>query len=73
MPSYPAAVVAGNTETSQRVVDVVFGALAKALPGHDPRRELRHHEQRGAWRGDGVGASLDLLRNHRRRLRRGAG
>ena len=29
---YPSAVVAGNTETSQRVVDVVFGALAKALP-----------------------------------------
>jgi len=29
---YPAAVVAGNTETSQRVVDVVFGALSKALP-----------------------------------------
>ncbi|MDB5320048.1 MAG: hyuB [Phycisphaerales bacterium] len=29
---YPAAVVAGNTETSQRVVDVVFGALAQALP-----------------------------------------
>jgi N-methylhydantoinase B len=29
---YPAAVVAGNTETSQRVVDVVFGALANALP-----------------------------------------
>jgi N-methylhydantoinase B len=33
---YPAAVVAGNTETSQRVVDVVFGALAKALPGKIP-------------------------------------
>jgi N-methylhydantoinase B len=30
--NYPAAVVAGNTETSQRVVDVVFGALAQALP-----------------------------------------
>jgi N-methylhydantoinase B len=29
---FPAAVVAGNTETSQRIVDVVFGALAKALP-----------------------------------------
>ena len=29
---YPAAVVAGNTETSQRIVDVVLGALAKALP-----------------------------------------
>lgn len=33
---YPAAVVAGNTETSQRVVDVVFGALAKALPEKIP-------------------------------------
>jgi N-methylhydantoinase B len=33
---YPAAVVAGNTETSQRVVDVVFGALAKALPDMVP-------------------------------------
>jgi len=33
---YPAAVVAGNTETSQRVVDVVFGALAKALPAKIP-------------------------------------
>jgi N-methylhydantoinase B len=34
--AYPAAVVAGNTETSQRVVDVVFGALAKALPDRIP-------------------------------------
>ncbi|HEY8748963.1 MAG TPA: hydantoinase B/oxoprolinase family protein [Tepidisphaeraceae bacterium] len=33
---YPAAVVAGNTETSQRVVDVVFGALAQALPMRIP-------------------------------------
>ncbi|MEA2735867.1 MAG: N-methylhydantoinase, partial [Humisphaera sp.] len=33
---FPAAVVAGNTETSQRVVDVVFGALAKALPQQIP-------------------------------------
>jgi N-methylhydantoinase B len=33
---YPAPVVAGNTETSQRIVDVVFGALAKALPGTIP-------------------------------------
>ena len=33
---YPAAVVAGNTETSQRVVDVVFGALAQALPERIP-------------------------------------
>jgi N-methylhydantoinase B len=28
----PAAVAAGNTETSSRIVDVVFDALAKALP-----------------------------------------
>jgi N-methylhydantoinase B len=33
---YPAAVVAGNTETSQRVVDVVFWALAQALPDRIP-------------------------------------
>jgi N-methylhydantoinase B len=33
---YPAAVVAGNTETSQRVVDVVLGALAAAMPGRIP-------------------------------------
>lgn len=29
---YPAAVVGGNVETSQRVVDLVFGALSKAIP-----------------------------------------
>ena len=28
----PAAVSAGNVETSQRIVDVVFGALAQAIP-----------------------------------------
>lgn len=31
-PRPPHAVAAGNVETSQRVVDVVFGALAQALP-----------------------------------------
>ncbi|MEQ8955327.1 MAG: hydantoinase B/oxoprolinase family protein [Gammaproteobacteria bacterium] len=29
----PAAVAAGNVETSMRLVDLVFGALAQALPG----------------------------------------
>jgi N-methylhydantoinase B len=33
---YPAAVVAGNTETSQRLVDVIFGALANAIPDTIP-------------------------------------
>lgn len=32
----PAAVAAGNVETSQRVVDAVCGALAQALPGRIP-------------------------------------
>ncbi|MFT5138653.1 MAG: N-methylhydantoinase B [Lysobacterales bacterium] len=32
----PAAVAAGNVETSMRVVDVVCGALAKCLPGKIP-------------------------------------
>ncbi|MEO0475239.1 MAG: hydantoinase B/oxoprolinase family protein [Planctomycetota bacterium] len=33
---YPAPVAGGNVETSQRLVDVVFGALAQALPGRVP-------------------------------------
>jgi N-methylhydantoinase B len=32
----PAAVSAGNVETSQRIVDVVLGAFARALPGRIP-------------------------------------
>jgi N-methylhydantoinase B len=35
-PDFPAAVAVGNTETGQRVVDVVLGALAQALPGRIP-------------------------------------
>lgn len=35
-PRFPAAVAAGNTETGQRVVDAVLGALAQALPGRVP-------------------------------------
>ena len=35
-PDFPAAVAAGNVETSQRIVDVVLGALARALPGQIP-------------------------------------
>jgi N-methylhydantoinase B len=31
-PHPPHAVAAGNVETSQRIVDVIFGALAQALP-----------------------------------------
>lgn len=35
-PDFPAAVAVGNTETSQRVVDCVLGALALALPDQIP-------------------------------------
>jgi len=35
-PDFPAAVVLGNLETSQRIVDVVLGALAQALPDRIP-------------------------------------
>lgn len=35
-PRFPAAVAVGNTETGQRVVDAVLGALAKAVPGRIP-------------------------------------
>ncbi len=34
--SFPAAVVGGNVETSQRIVDVLLGALAQALPDRIP-------------------------------------
>lgn len=34
--SYPAPVVAANTETSSRIVDVLLGALAKAYPDRVP-------------------------------------
>jgi N-methylhydantoinase B len=32
----PAAVAGGNVETSQRIVDALFGALARAFPEHIP-------------------------------------
>ena len=35
-PEYPAAVSAGNVETSQRIVDVTLGALARILPEITP-------------------------------------
>jgi N-methylhydantoinase B len=34
--SHPAAVAAGNVETSQRIVDVLLGALAQACPDRAP-------------------------------------
>jgi N-methylhydantoinase B len=33
---FPAAVAGGNVETSQRIVDTILGALARAIPGRIP-------------------------------------
>lgn len=35
-PHFPAGVAVGNTETSQRIVDLLLGALAQALPERIP-------------------------------------
>ena len=55
---------AGNVETSQRIVDVVLGALAQALPqahpggerGHDVEPALRRRPQRAYYETIGGGA-----------------
>ena len=45
----PAAVAAGNVETSSRIVDAVLGALSQAPPRCDSRLQPGHHEQSCAW------------------------
>jgi len=67
---YPAAVAAGNVETSSRVVDVLMGALAQAIPQHIPAAShgsmnnlaMGTRETEGSWdyyetMGGGMGAS----------------
>lgn len=68
----PAAVAAGNVETSTRVVDVVLGALAKAIPkripaaSHGSMNNLAMGESgEGSWGyyetlGGGMGAGPDF-------------
>ena len=71
--SFPAAVAAGNVETSTRIVDVVLGALSKAIPeripaaSHGSMNNLAMgyvgDESNPAWDyyetiGGGMGASL---------------
>ncbi len=53
-PLPPAAVGAGNVETSQRIVDTVFGAFARALPGRVPAASSSPTTKRsGGGRGAG--------------------
>ncbi|MEW5988959.1 MAG: hydantoinase B/oxoprolinase family protein, partial [Chloroflexota bacterium] len=54
-PHLPHAVAAGNVETSQRVVDVVFGALAQALPHLIPAASqgtMNNLTLGGVWAGE---------------------
>lgn len=64
--AYPAAVAAGNVETSQRLVDVVLGALGAVLPDQVPAasagtmsnltfggRGFSHYETHGGGAGGG--------------------
>jgi N-methylhydantoinase B len=76
----PAAVAAGNVETSTRIVDVVMGALAQALPdkipaaSHGSMNNLAMGSVQDEWDyyetiGGGMGASssgdgLDALQTH---------
>jgi N-methylhydantoinase B len=53
--AFPAAVAAGNVETSQRIVDVLLRALAAALPGRVPAASA------GSMSNVAVGG-IDLLR-----------
>ena len=69
----PAAVAGGNVETSQRLVDVLFKALAQAAPDRIPAASSGSMSNLTVG---GYDASREtpvfLLRNHRRRGRRGA-
>ena len=52
-PRFPAAVVVGNTETSQRIVDTVLGALGQALPDSLPAAS------QGTMNNVALGGTLD--------------
>jgi len=67
--TFPSAVAAGNVETSTRIVDVVLGALAKAIPekipaaSHGSMNNLAMGSKEHGWDyyetiGGGMGASL---------------
>ena len=75
---YPAAVAAGNVETSTRIVDVLLGALAGALPGRIPAAShgsmnniamgaagWDYYETLGGGMGAGpAGGGLDAVQTH---------
>lgn len=54
---YPAAVAAGNVETSTRVVDVVMGALAQAIPDRMPAMSHGSMNNLAMGADGGIGAT----------------
>ncbi len=70
-PGWGRPVAAGNVETSQRVVDVLLGALSAALPGRIP--EPGDDEQPRAGRDARGRAPVHLLRDGGRWSRRTSG
>src|SRR6266853_1083865 len=46
---FPAAMAAGNVETSQRITDVVLGALAKAAPSKAGGHSATHTHMTNSW------------------------
>jgi N-methylhydantoinase B len=57
---FPAAVAGGNVETSQRIVDVVLAALARALPDRIPAASagtMNNLAFGGTWRRAGAAAT----------------
>ena len=67
----PSPVAGGNVETSQRIVDVLLGALAQACPDKVPAASqgtMNNVTIGGSpASGEGQGARFHLLRDHRRR------
>ncbi|MBX3026448.1 hydantoinase B/oxoprolinase family protein [bacterium] len=58
--TFPAAVAGGNVETSQRIVDVLFAALARALPQRIPAASggtMNNLAFGGTWRPRGAPAA----------------
>jgi N-methylhydantoinase B/oxoprolinase/acetone carboxylase alpha subunit len=54
--TFPSAVAAGNVETSQRIVDALFGALSKAIPDRVPAASsgtMNNLTIGGVYPGDG--------------------
>ena len=60
---FPAAVAGGNVETSQRIVDVVLAALARALPARIPAASsgtMNNLAVGGTWRRPGERAAVQF-------------